>query len=147
MTSSSRLFKDKDDLTSVILVISKDSRVEILDSDSIYFKVYFEGDEGFVLKRHATIDRTPQESLPAMPQQTSRLAYLENKYGNSIAANLYARKIWRGMSTEMIRDSWGSPNKIDREISDNTVKEEWVYRNTWLYLEDNTLKDWGAVRR
>ena len=52
-----------------------------------------------------------------------------------------------GISAEMVRDSWGTPDKIDREISGNTVKEEWIYRNTLLYIEDNTLKDWGQLRR
>jgi len=161
MTFSSRLFEDKDDLTSVILVIPKDSQVEIIDSDSVYFKVYFEDDEGFILKRHAIIDQAPRQ-LPATPQQTnasmnnptgvsqqhtSRFAYLESKYGTSIATQLDARKIWRGMNAEMIKDSWGNPDKIEREINGNTIKEEWAYRNTWLYLENNTLKDWGTVRR
>jgi len=153
MASSSRLFEDKDDLTSVIVVIPKDSQVEIIDSDSVYFRVYYEGNEGFILKRHAVINQISQTS-PTTPQQTnistneqrtSRFSYLENKYGSSIAVKLDERKIWRGMSAEMIRDSWGSPDKIDREISDNTVKEEWIYRNTLLYLEDNTLKDWRPV--
>ena len=161
MTSSSRLFGDKDDLTSVILVIPKDSQVEIIDSDSVYFKVYFEDEEGFILKRHAAIDQPSQKTFVVPPparastnnqanvnkQQTSRFSYLESKYGSSIAVRLDERKIWRGMTAEMVRDSWGGPEKIDREISGNTVKEEWVYRNTWLYLEDNTLKNWGAVKR
>ena len=162
MTFSSRLFEDKDDLSSVILIIPKDSQVEIIDSDSAYFKVYFEGDEGFILKRHAVTDNAPQQRTAqpqlasvsannpppdASRQPASRLAYLESKYGSSIAARLDARKIWRGMSAEMVKDSWGSPDKIEREISGNTVKEEWIYRNTLLYLENNALKDWGSVKR
>ena len=157
MTSASRLFKYKDDLSSVILIIPKDSQVEIIDSDSVYFNVYFDGDEGFIIKRHAVIDNAPQQQHTVQlannatdinqQQQTSRFSYLENKYGSSMATRLYERKIWRGMSAEMVRDSWGSPDKIEREISDNIVKEEWVYRSTWLYLEDNTLKDWGQVGR
>jgi hypothetical protein len=155
MTSSSRLFGDKDDLTSVILIIPKDSRVEVIAVDSVYFYVFFEGDEGFILKRHAVIDQTqtpPQQTNvldnnSADEQPTSRFAYLENKYGKSIAERLDARKIWRGMSAEMVRDSWGTSDQIDREISGNTVRERWIYRNTLLYLENNTLINWAPVVR
>ena len=161
MTTSSRLFEYKDDLSSVILIIPKDSQVEILDSDSSYYKVYFEGDEGYILKHHAEIDKAPQikpavsqpatvsqsNSTTANQRQTSRLSYLESKYERSLAARLNEGKIWKGMNAEMVRDSWGSPEKIEREISGNTVKEEWIYRNNWLYLENNILIDWGPVRR
>ena len=63
-----------------------------------------------------------------------------------MAARLGAGKIWKGMSAEMVRDSWGSPSKINRVIGNN-VREEWVYRNTWLFIENNTLVDWGPVKQ
>jgi len=153
MTSASRLFEDKNNLTSVIVVIPKDSQVEVIDADSAYLKVWFEGDEGFIFRHHAVIDQTqtiPQQTnvqVSGNQQRTNRFSYLENKYGSSIAARLDERKIWRGMTAEMVRDSWGAPEKIDREISGNTLKEEWIYRNTLLYLENNTLRDWRQVRR
>jgi hypothetical protein len=171
LTASSRLFGNPDDLTSVILIIPKGSRVEVLDSDSTYLYVYFEENEGYILRRHATIDkrsapvqqqavaRVPvreepvrqQQTVPQQKQtqpqpQTSRFAYLESKYGTSMAARINSGKIWKGMNAEMVRDSWGKADRISREISGNTVKEEWIYRNTWLYLENNTLVQWGPVR-
>ena len=173
LTASSRLFGNPDDLTSVILIIPKGSRVEVLDSDSTYLYVYFEENEGYILRRHATIDkksapvqqkaveRVPvrqepvrqQQPVPQQKQtqtqpqpQTSRFAYLEGKYGTSMAARINSGKIWKGMNADMVRDSWGKADRISREISGNTVKEEWIYRNTWLYLENNTLVQWGPVR-
>jgi hypothetical protein len=56
-------------------------------------------------------------------------------------------KVWRGMLSEMVRDSWGEPQKINRVISGNTVKEEWIFRNTWLYIENNYLVEWGPITR
>ena len=167
LTASSRLFGNPDDLTSVILIIPKGSRVEVLDSDSTYLYVYFEENEGYILRRHATIDKRsapvqqqavpqhkqtqpqPQSQPQSQPQpqpQTSRFAYLESKYGTSMAARINSGRIWKGMNAEMVRDSWGKADRISREISGNTVKEEWIYRNTWLYLENNTLVQWGPVR-
>lgn len=163
LTASSRLFGNPDDLTSVILIIPKGSRVEVLDSDSTYLYVYFEENEGYILRRHATIDKksapVQQQAVERVPvreepvrqqqpkqQQMSRFAYLESKYGTSMAARINSGRIWKGMNAEMVRDSWGKADRINREISGNTVKEEWIYRNTWLYLENNTLVQWGPVR-
>jgi hypothetical protein len=165
LKSSSRLFGDKNDLTSVIMVIPSGSTVSVLGSDSAFLYVAFEENEGYIFARHAVIDKTPvtiqpvirqeeqpvQEEMPVQQQQQqqqiSRFTYLENKYGSSMAARLYSGKIWRGMTSEMVKDSWGSPLKINRVISDNIIKEEWIYKNTWLYLQNNALAEWGPVGR
>ena len=163
--SATRLFRDKDDLTSVILVIPPDSVVNVLGSDDTFLRVVFEGNEGYIYTRHAEINKplavtkpavkqSPaaqdegyvQETKPVQRQKISRYTYLENKYGPSLAARLYAGKIWKGMNAQMVKDSWGSPKKINRVISGNTVKEEWFYNNTWLSFQNSTLTHWGAVR-
>jgi hypothetical protein len=160
MTSASRLFKNPEDLTSVIVVIPKGSKVIVLGSDSTYLNVYYEDNEGFIYRKHAAIDRnqlnetvpeeekavTEQQADNPVKQQVSRFTYLENKYGTSMAARIYSGKIWKGMNADMVRDSWGRADKINREISGNTIKEEWIYKTTWLYLENNTLVEWGPIR-
>ena len=160
LKSSSRLFKEKEDLTSVILVIPSGSTVTVLGSDSTYLHVTYEENEGFILKRHAVIDKSPvvstqvtgpqpkvQEAQPLQTQVMNRFSYLENKYGTSMAARLYAGKIWKGMNSAMVKDSWGSAIKINREVSGNIIKEEWIYKTTWLYFENNTLIDWGPATK
>jgi hypothetical protein len=160
MKSSGRLFGSKDDLTSVILIIPADSTVTVLDSDSTYLHVVYEENEGFIYKHQAVLDKTPvitqqairsqptvQETQPARDQQLSRFSYLENKYGSNLAARLMAGKIWKGMNSEMVKDSWGTAEKINRIISGNIVKEEWIFKNTWLYFENNTLVEWGPTRK
>lgn len=167
--SATRLFADKNDLTSVITVIPSGYEVDVLGADSTYLRVVFEEAEGFILKRHAEIKQTPMSDRRAIPageqsgqytsqsqpqpqsqpqsQQTSRFTYLENKYGTDMASRLIDGKIWKGMTGEMVRDSWGKPSKINRVISSNTIKEEWIYRSTWLYIEDDVLMTWGPVQR
>lgn len=160
LKSSSRLFRTRDDLTSVIMIIPSGSTVDVLGSDSTYLHVTFEDNEGFILKRHAVMDKTPvnvsqtiqsqqpvQEVQPAQEQQDSRFSYLENKYGSNLAARLMAGKIWKGMNSEMVSDSWGTAEKINRVISGNVIKEEWIFKNSWLYFENNTLVEWGPVRK
>ncbi|HKK42497.1 MAG TPA: hypothetical protein VJ963_08830 [Bacteroidales bacterium] len=171
LKSASRLFAEKGDLTSVIVIIPADSIVIVLGSDSTYLNVSFQGTEGFIYRKDAAINpekvalasveepadqsryQVPQEQQQQQqvqqqePPQESRFTYLENKYGSSMATKLMAGKIWKGMNSEMVNDSWGTAQKINRVISDNTVKEEWIYRNTWLYFENDILVDWGPVKR
>jgi hypothetical protein len=167
LKSAARLFGAKDDLTTVIMIIPSGSTVAVLGSDSTYYKVQFEENEGYILKRQAVIDNSPaqkkqssaseagnQEQVTqnrnrpvAQQDQQSRFSYLEDKYGSAMAARLNAGKIWKGMSAEMVKDSWGSPQKINRVINGNTMNEEWTYKSTRLYLENNKLIDWGPVRR
>lgn len=154
---ASRLFESKEDITSVIVIIPAGTVVSVLGSDSTYLKVKSEDNEGYIFKRDATINYTPAEVTPNNQQenkeqaeqqtdqnQVSRFTYLENKYGTSMAARLAEGKIWKGMTAEMVRDSWGNPAKINRVIG-NIVKEEWIFKNTWLYIENNILVDWGPI--
>jgi hypothetical protein len=158
LKSSSRLFGAKDDLTTVILIIPSGSVVSVLDSDSTYLHVTFEENDGYIFKRHAVIDETTistpqtiqpkqssQEEQPALEQQKSRFSFLESKYGPNMAARLIAGKIWKGMDAEMVRDSWGTAEKINRVISGNIIKEEWIFKQTWLYFENNSLVEWGPI--
>lgn len=160
LKNSSRLFASKDDLTSVILIIPADSVVTVLDADSTYLHVVFEDNEGYILNRHVVLNRVAvknqqsyqtqpsvQQTEPVGDQQQSRFSYLENKYGTNTASRLITGKIWKGMNSDMVKDSWGMAEKINRIISGNVVKEEWIFRNTWLYFENNTLLEWGPVKK
>jgi hypothetical protein len=157
---SSRLFASKDDLTSVILIIPADSVVAVLDSDSTYFHVIFQENEGYIFKRQAVLNEVPvnaqhsvqsqpevQGNEPVQEQQQSRLSYLENKYGSNMAARLISGKIWKGINSDMVKDSWGTPEKINRVVNGNIIKEEWIFKTTWLYFENNTLLEWGPVKK
>jgi hypothetical protein len=161
LKSASRLFGEKDDLTSVILIIPSGTVVSVIGADSTYLHVLYEEDEGYIFKRHAVINEatfeTPvvkkQEPVQAaqpepqqQQQQISRFTYLENKYGTNMAAKLIAGKIWKGMSSEMVRDSWGKPQKINRVIGSDIIREEWIYKNSWLYIENDVLVEWGPIR-
>jgi hypothetical protein len=160
LKNSTRLFGAKDDLTTVIMIIPSGSIVAILDSDSTYFHVIYEEDKGFIYKRDAVINKpeqnstktivyeeTPSQSQQTQRQQVSRFSLLESKYGTNMASRLMEGKIWKGMNAEMVTDSWGRAAKINRVISGDLIKEEWVYKNTWLYFENNSLVDWGPIKQ
>ena len=160
VNKATRLFGAKDDLTSVIMIVPAGDTVDVIGSDSTYFHIIYQESEGYIFKGHATMqnitnDIAPaiqqqsnvQEEQPVQQQQVSRLSYLENKYGTSMAAKLISGKIWKGMTTDMVQDSWGGPKKINRVINGNDVKEDWFYNNSWLHFENDTLIDWGPVKQ
>ena len=159
--AATRLFREKNDLTAVIMVVPTGSVVDVVGSDSTYFHVIFQENDGYIYRSQAVLadpvdmskpavqkSEPVQEGKPAVQQeqQQSRFSYLEGKYGSSMAAKLISGKIWKGMNTEMITDSWGKPQKVNRVISGNIVKEEWIYKNTWLYLENDILIEWGPIQ-
>jgi hypothetical protein len=156
---ATRLFGAKDDLTSVIMIVPAGDTVDVLDSDSTFFHIIYQESEGYIFKRHATVQKIINdvasavqqqanllEEQPVRQQQVSRFSYLENKYGTSMAARLISGKIWKGMTTEMVQDSWGTPKKINRVINGNVIKEDWFYNSSWLYFENDTLTEWGPAK-
>jgi hypothetical protein len=120
--------------------------------------VVYKGNEGFITQNHAvmtapaappaakvqTFSTNPQ-SAPTAEQQKYQI--LADKYGPDLANKLIAGKLWKGVTSEMVHDSWGGPLRINRVISSNVTKEEWIYANTWLYFENNILLEWGPTRK
>lgn len=159
LKSASRLFGAKDDLTTVILIVPSGSIVKVTGSDSAYFKIIYDETEGYIFKKDATLIEGLAVKEPVVKQQNfreqeqpqqkplTRFSYLENKYGTNMAAKLNAGKIWKGMTSQMVRDSWGTPDKVNKASGENVAREEWIYRNTWLYIENNTLVEWGPIRK
>jgi hypothetical protein len=164
-----RLFADKDDLTSVITLIPDGSTVEVISADSTFTFVRFDNAEGYVKSDRLTevipeVEAEPaaspsmytdqemqaQEQAQAQEQQyyapVDRYDMLLNKYGTDIGKRIYQHKVWKGVSSEMARDSWGKPIQINRMYVDQSVDEEWIYSKKYLYFRDDVLIDWGPVK-
>jgi hypothetical protein len=58
-----------------------------------------------------------------------RIAYLKGKYGLSDedCQRVLDKKIWIGMSEDVLLESWGKPNRINRTVSAYTVHKQYVY--------------------
>lgn len=164
LKQATRLFEFKDDLTSVIVVLPAGKTVTVIGSDEDYYRVKYENTEGYILKKHAEIDLTLSKKPEVRRQENvmqedvrsrateperemTRFEHLEKKYGTRLASQISAGKIWKGMTSQMVLDSWGQPQKINRSIGGNYTREEWIYKNTWLFIENNTLIEWGPIRR
>lgn len=155
-TSAVRLFSDKDDLTSVVTIIPKESKVEIVRNDVDYLLVNYDVYQGYILSSNVTFDQGIVTNAPSQesyvkdtrqPQTpVNRYDRLLMKYDVHLATLLYQHKIWKGLTTGMVLDSWGKPEKINRTYSDNDVNEEWIYVKKWLYFKNDILVNWGPVK-
>ena len=56
-TSATRLFADKDDLSSVLFIVPKGSSVQLTGIDSSYYKISYDGTGGYIVRRHATVNK------------------------------------------------------------------------------------------
>lgn len=165
LNSASRLFRDKNDLTSVIMVMPKGTVVDVLPGTyDTFMHVVIEGEEGYIYAKDAELSQAPasavkdasrmsveketnsQESRPVQKQVVTRYEYLVNKYGTSMGSRLYERKIWKGMNSQLVKDSWGSPGEINRIINGDEVREDWIYNKTRLNFRNSTLSDWGPAK-
>ncbi|MCA1741735.1 MAG: hypothetical protein LC630_04580 [Bacteroidales bacterium] len=97
-----------------------------------------------------------QQAQQAQPQQQAgeqeyyapedRYEMLVNKYGIDIGKRLYQHKVWKGVNSDMARDSWGKPIQINRMYVDQSIDEEWIYSKKYLYFRDGILIEWGPVK-
>ncbi len=95
-----------------------------------------------------------QVAAPAQPYAdvqnrqipTERYQALSEKYGADLGLRLYQHKVWKGITSDMARDSWGKPKQINRMYVDTSVDEEWIYSRSYLYFRDGVLVEWGPVK-
>ena len=67
----------------------------------------------------------------------------EEKYGNKYGPLVEQNKIQIGMTKEMVEDSWGKPNDINRTVGSWGVHEQWIYDSgRYLYFENGKLTSW-----
>jgi hypothetical protein len=100
------------------------------------------------LKREIETLKTEVESLhnriPELEQEmmTAFRELYVLKYGEDIGQRVAYKQIWKGMTDEMVRDGWGEPDKIDRNVEKWGVFEQWYFGNITFFFRDRKLTDW-----
>ena len=64
------------------------------------------------------------------------------KYGKGVGEKVSYKQIWTGMTDEMVRDSWGKPDKIDKNVERWGVFTQWYYGNVTFFFRDGKLTEW-----
>jgi hypothetical protein len=151
-SSACRLYSDIGNLSSVITIIPVDTRIFIVDIMDEYYYIKTEVNQGFVRKSKIIPDQSFLKKPPEVLNQqdtvagfSNKLEYLRYTYGWETAQKIFDHKIWRNMTTNMVEDSWGRPDKINRLIKSGQVKEKWFYPSTYLIFMNDKLIDWGPV--
>jgi hypothetical protein len=72
-------------------------------------------------------DKEIKEKLQAKDKK--RLDELIEKYGKWASERIVEEKIWIGMTEEMLLESLGRPNDINRTVTSNSVSKQYVYPN------------------
>lgn len=71
--------------------------------------------------------------------KAKRKAELTKKFGVSNANLILEGKVQIGMTKAMCRESWGTPDNINKSIGAWGTHEQWVYGNSYLYFEEGRL--------
>ena len=144
--STARFFRDMENMSSVIQMIPKDIEVQVFEPIGDYYSAFFDGEYGFLpISKVKPVNFDP-EIFKIKPEtltvKQDKYAFLIEKYGQEDADQIFAGKIWKGMTKDMVLDSWGKPKQIDRYIGKTSVKEDWYYNSKVLFIKDGKLVSW-----
>jgi cell division protein FtsB len=68
------------------------------------------------------------------------------KYGKEIGNRISYNRIWKGMTDGMVRDGWGEPDRIEKNIEAWGVFTQWIYGDVIFFFRDGKLTDWEEGR-
>jgi hypothetical protein len=144
---TARLYSDKDNASSVIMYVPADSAVMIIDTAGSFFLVHYKDLDGFVRQNRVRKYKEVLYELTAPPGENmtepqNRHDLLIAKYGQKKGKDIYEHKIWKGMNSEMVLDSWGKPKVINHYDTGNGFREEWVYPKYVLSFSNGILTGW-----
>lgn len=112
------------------------SNCKILYNDSIYFT-----HKSFLITKEENDIKIAKAKL-AKQKEVDYKKSLIVKYGQKDATRILEKKIWIGMTKDMLKLSWGSPDDINRTVTSYTVHEQWVYGDVYVYVEDGIVTSW-----
>lgn len=74
--------------------------------------------------------------------QVEQLSLYKMKYGKEIGERVYNNRIWKGMTREMLRDSWGEPDSLNESKKDWGTFSQWHYGEITFFFRDGELFEW-----
>jgi hypothetical protein len=156
---NAKLKKNPNVMSEIILEIPIKREVIVLDYDQNFFGVCVDSICGYMNELWLVPTKQTDDLKKLKIQQKSELKKLamsqdianeeENKklqdakhlkkYGSTIFNKLKQHYYWIGMNKEMAIISLGEPNSINRTVGGWGVREQWVYKNLYLYFENEKL--------
>ncbi len=69
-------------------------------------------------------------------------SFYVKKYGQENGNRVFEGKVWKGMTEQMLKDSWGKPDKTHRNNYKWGVFTQWYYGNITYFFKNGRLIDW-----
>jgi hypothetical protein len=95
-----------------------------------------------VEKNRADSIRHKNEIKAQIQKEREKRDALIKKYGEVNGSKIYQQKIWIGMTRQMLLESWGKPDDINRTVGGFGVHEQFVYGDKYVYVEDGEVTSW-----
>jgi len=64
------------------------------------------------------------------------------KYGKKFGRRVAQKQIWKGMKDEMVKDGWGKPDRMDKNVEPWGVFTQWYYGDIIFFFKNGELIDW-----
>ena len=146
--SACRLYADIGNTSALLGYIPVGKEVEVLDILDEYLLVKYDDQEGFIVKdktdaKTKLIPVEQPEEVENYVQPANRFDILIQKYGTRTGEAIYEHKIWKGADHNMVKDSWGKPINVSRDMKDSGTTEVWTYRKSILTFQEGILIEWG----
>jgi hypothetical protein len=138
-------------IDKVLAKIKSGNKISVIeDLDGSYYKAIFNNITGYVFKTSfepetEIIERQRLKEEEERKKQEAKIEKRKNliaKYGKTKGQKIIDGRIWIGMTKEMLIDSWGEPDDINRTVGSFGVHEQCIYGNSYVYLEDGILTTW-----
>lgn len=72
--------------------------------------------------------------------------YFVRKYGRKNGVKVANGMIWKGMTNSMLKDSWGEPDKINKDVFSYGVFIQYTYGKITYFFRDGILTDWEEFK-
>ncbi len=85
--------------------------------------------------------RSDSDSLSMQYQSEVRELYVM-RYGKEDGAKVASGMVWKGMSEDMLRDSWGKPDSVTSNKQPWGTYNQWYYGEITYFFKDGKMIDW-----
>lgn len=78
--------------------------------------------------------------------EDAMVKYYVRKYGKEDGSRIAMGQIWKGMTEQMMRDSWGDPDKKNTDKYSYGVFTQYYYGKVVYFFRDGKLIDWEEAK-
>lgn len=88
----------------------------------------------------AAATKAAAEEKAALNAARARAAAIRAKgWSRKITDDVIGERVAVGMTAEMVRLSWGDPQKVNTTLTASGRSEQWVYRGSYVYLRNGIV--------